>query len=51
MIFEVITSDGNIMLLFIFLRGLTLNIEIYIKYLEEVVLLWFKRVAAGELYV
>ena len=38
MVFEVVISDDNAMLLFIFPHGLRLNMEVYIKYLEETVL-------------
>ena len=47
MVFGVVTSNGDIMPPFIFLHGFKLNMEIYIKFLEEVVLLWIKWVVAA----
>lgn len=49
--FGVTTSDGNTMLPFILLQGLRPNMEAYIKCLEEVVLLWVKKVAVERPYV
>ena len=49
-VFEVVTSDGDIMPLLIFPRGLRLNTEAYIKCLEEFVLTWIEKEAAGWLY-
>ncbi|XP_052832535.1 uncharacterized protein LOC128250757 [Octopus bimaculoides] len=46
-----ITSDGDVMLPFIFPHGLRINMEAYIKCLEEVVLSWVKRVAVRRPYV
>ena len=46
-VFGVVTSEGDIMLLFIFLHGLSLNRETYIKHLEEVVPAWIERVATS----
>ena len=48
MVFGVIASDSDIMPPFIFLYGLRLNWETYIKCLEEVVLTWIERVAAKD---
>ena len=45
MVFEVVTSDGDVMPPFILPYCLTLNKEAFIKYLEEVGLNWMKRVA------
>lgn len=45
--FAVITSDGDVMLQFIFSHSLTINTEAYIKYKGEVV----KKVVAGRLTV
>ena len=44
MVFGVVTSGGDIMSQFIFLHGLRLNMEAYIKCLEEVVLTRIKKV-------
>ena len=46
--FGVVISDGDVKLPLIFLHGLRLNTEAYIKYLEELVPPW---VAAGRPYV
>ena len=43
MVFGIVTSDGDVMLPFIFSRGLSLNMETYIKCLEEVVLSWTEK--------
>ena len=51
MAFEVVTSDNRIMPPFIFLYGLRLKIEIYIKCVEEVVHRWIKWVTARRPYV
>ena len=40
--FGVVTSDDDVMYLFIFPRGLRLNTEAYIKSMEEVVLSWIE---------
>ena len=45
-----ITSDRNIVPPFIFLHSLRLNMDTYIKFREEVALLWFEIVVAGSLY-
>ena len=50
-VFRVVTNDSDIMAPFIFLYGLRLNMEACIKCLEEVVLPWIKRIAAGRHYV
>ena len=42
MVFEVITSDGDFISPFIFSHGLTLNTEVYIKCLKEIVLSWIE---------
>ena len=36
---------------FIFLHGLTLNMEAYINWLEEVVLPWIEKMATGRPYI
>ena len=46
MVFGVVSCDGDVMPPFIFLHGLNLNIEAYIKCLQKIVLLWIERVAA-----
>ena len=51
MVFGMVTSNGDIMPPFIFPHSLRLNTEAHIKYLEEIVLAWIERVAAGEPYV
>ena len=51
MVFVVVTSNGDIMHLFIFLYCLTLYTEFCIKCLEEVVLFWIERLAARRSYV
>ncbi len=40
MMFGVVTTDGDIIPPFIFLQGLELNTEAYVKFLEEVMLPW-----------
>ena len=50
MVFGVVTGNSDIMPPFIFLHGLRLNMETYIKCLEEAVLPWIKRMDAGRLY-
>ena len=50
MVFGVVSCDYDIMLPFIFPHGLRLNAEAYIKCLEEVVLIWITKVAAGRSY-
>ena len=47
LVFEVITTDGNLTPPFIFTYGLRLNTEAYIKFLKEEVLSWIERVATG----
>ena len=49
--FEIISSDGDVMPPFIFQHSHTLNAEAYIKYLGEVVQFWIKRVVAGRPYI
>ena len=44
-VFRVITSDGVVMVPFIFPPGLRLNTEAYIKCMEEGVLPWIEIVA------
>ena len=51
MMFGVVTSSGYIMPPFIFLHDLRLNMNTYIKCLEELVLPWIEKVAAGRPYV
>ena len=51
MVFGVVTSNGDVMLSFIFLHGFILKMAAYTKCLEEVMLLWIKKVAAGRPYV
>ena len=51
MVFGVVTSDGNVMLPFIFPHSIRFNTEAYIKCLEKVVQLWIEMVATGRLYV
>ena len=48
---RVATRDGDVMLSFIFPHSLTLNMEVYIKCLEEIMLIWIERLAAGRPYV
>ena len=50
MVFGVVTCNGDIMPPFIFPHDHTLNMEVYIKNLKEVVLPWIKRVAAAKPY-
>ena len=50
-VFGVVTSDGDVILPFIFLHGLRFNTLTYIMYLEAVVLPWNERMAAGRSYV
>ena len=47
----VVSFDGGPMSSFIFLHELTLSRKPYIKYREEVALLWIKRASAGRPYV
>ena len=49
--FRVVTCDGDVMSPCIFPHDLRLNMETKIKCLEEVVLSWVERVAAGRHYV
>ena len=51
MLFGVVTSDVDVMPLFIYPRGLRLNTETNIMCLEEVVLTWICWVGAGRSYV
>ena len=51
MVFEVLINDGDVIFPFIFPHGCRLNMEAYIKSMEEVVLSWIERVAAGRLYI
>ena len=51
MVFGVVTSDGNVMLLFIFPYGFRLNTVAYIKCLVEVVLSWIKTLTIGTPYI
>ena len=50
-VFAVVTSNGDIMPPFVFLHGFKLNTEAYIKSMEEIVLFWIERVAAGRFCV
>ena len=50
-VFEVVSSDGDVMPPLIFLPGLTPYTEAYLKCLEEVVLPWIEIVVAGRPYV
>ena len=50
-LFGVVTIDGNVMFLFIFSHGFTLNTEAYIKWLGQVVLSWSERVATERRYI
>lgn len=45
MMFGVIASNGDVMSAFIFPDGMRLNTKAYIKFLEEVALLWDEREA------
>ena len=47
MLFKVVTSNDNLMPLFIFSHSFKLNTEVYIKCFKEIVLPWIERVAAG----
>ena len=51
MLFGMITRDGEIMPAFIFLRDPRLNIDAYIKCLENVVIIYIKRADNRRLYV
>ena len=51
MVFEVVPTNGDVMPPFIFLLGLRINTEAYIKCLEEVELRWIKYVAAERSYI
>ena len=46
MMFEVVTNDGDVLHLFIFLHDLSLKTEIYMKCLDDVELPWIDRVTA-----
>ena len=48
--FREITSDDDVMLLFIFPHGLKLNTEAYIKCLEKIALTYIECVAGGRIY-
>ena len=50
MVLGLVTSDGDVLHLFIFPCSLRLNTEAYIKSLEEIVLSWTKNAPAGSLY-
>ena len=50
-VFEIITSNGDIIYSFIFPHGLKLNTETFIKYLQKVAQPWKKRLATGRPYV
>ena len=50
-VFGVVTSDGDVMPLFIFSHSLTLNMEACIKCLEELVLPWIEKVVAARHYI
>ena len=49
--FGVVTSDGDVIPPFIFLHVLRLNMEAYIKCLEDLMLFWIERMAAGRPYI
>ena len=49
-VFGVVTSDSDVMPLFIFLHDLRLNTVAYIMCLEEVALFWIERVAVERPY-
>ena len=49
--FVEVTSDDNILHPFIFPHSFRLNSQADIKYLEDVVLIWIKRVAPGRPYI
>ena len=51
MVFVMVTSDRDVMILFIFPCNFRLNTDVYIKYLEELVLTWIERVATWTSYV
>ena len=51
MVFGVITSNDDTVPPFIFPHDLTLNMKVYIKCQEEVVLFWIEKVAAERLYL
>ena len=51
MVFSVISSDGDMMLLHIFETGLRVNTEIYLQVMETVVLPWIKQVARDRPWV
>ena len=51
MVFEIVTSDNDIMAPFNFSRGRRLNIKVYVKCLKEVVQPWIKKVAARRPYI
>ena len=50
-VLAVVTSDGDVMPLFIFSHGLRLNTEEYIKYLGEVLLPLIETVTAGKSHI
>ena len=49
MVFGVVTGDGDVILLFILPHGPTRKIEVYIKCLELILLLWIERVAGNRI--
>ena len=51
MVFEVVNSDGGVMPPFIFPHGLRLNMEVYMKCLEEVVLACIEKGTIGNPYI
>ena len=50
-VFGMVTGNGDIILPFIFLHSLKLNIEAYLKYVEELVLFWIERVTDKRSYI
>ena len=51
MVFGVVSSEGHVMPLYIFPKGLMVNTVEYLKVLEMHLLLWICKVAAGRPYV
>ena len=51
MVFGGHSNDGVVIHPIIFSHDHWINMEAYIKFLEKVVLVWIKRVAAGKPYV
>ena len=51
MVFGVVSSEGHIMLPYIFEVGLKVNTKVYLDVLKSVVIPWYNQVAGGRLWV